>query len=278
MGGEQDMRRMGGLRKRIPLTFWTMLVGAIALIGVFPFAGFWAKDEILAGDFVGGYYVVWAVGIVTAFLTAVFAFRLIFMTFFGGCRADAEVQHHIHESPRVMTIPLVLLAIPAALLGLVVGWPPETGWIHTFLEPVFFDVESEEFVWFGTGGGLMVFSVAVALLGVYVAYVLYIRRTELPGKLAARLPVPYRASFNKLYMDQVYEVVPIRSTVAFAGWLWTFFDVKVIDGAVNGLARLWELFGERLRPLQTGRVQNYAFSIFAGMLVLVVVLAWVWGS
>jgi len=269
---------MGGLRKRIPLTFWTMLIGAIALIGVFPFAGFWAKDEILGGAFVGGDYVVWAVGIVTAFLTAVFAFRLIFMTFFGESRASEEVQRHVHESPRVMTIPLVLLAIPSALLGMLVGWPPETGWIHSFLEPVFFDVEHEEFVWFGTGGGLMVFSVAVALLGVYVAYVLYIRRTDLPGRLAERLPGPYKASYNKMYMDQVYEAVPIRSTIALAGWLWTFFDVKVIDGAVNGLARLWELFGERLRPLQTGRVQNYAFSIFAGMLVLVVVLAWVWGS
>ena len=278
MGGEQDMRKMGGLRKRIPVTFWTMLIGAIALIGVFPFAGFWAKDEILGGAFVGGSYVVWAVGIVTAFLTAVFAFRLIFMTFYGESRAPEEVQHHIHESPKVMTIPLVLLAIPAALLGLVVGWPPETGWIHRFLEPVFFAVKHEEFVWLGVGGGLMVFSLAVALLGVYVAYVMYIRRTELPGRLAARLPAAYEASFNKMYMDQIYEVVPIRSTIAFAGWLWTFFDTKVIDGAVNGLARLWELFGERLRPLQTGRVQNYTLSIFAGMLVLVVVLAWVWGS
>src|SRR5674476_637505 len=150
VGGEQDMRQMGGLRQKIPLTFWTMLAGAIALIGVF---------------------VVWAVGIITAFLTAVFAFRLIFMTFFGECRASEEVRHHIHESAKVMTIPLVLLAIPAALLGLVVGLPPETGWIHRFLEPVFFDVEHEEFVWLGVGGGLMVFSLAVALLGVYVAYV-----------------------------------------------------------------------------------------------------------
>jgi NADH-quinone oxidoreductase subunit L len=278
MGGEQDMRHMGGLRKKIPITFWTMLIGAIALIGVFPFAGFWAKDEILGGAFVGGYVVVWAVGIVTAFLTAIFAFRLIFLTFFGESRASEEVQHHIHESPKVMTIPLVLLAIPSALLGLVIGWPPEAGWIHKFLEPVFFDVEHEKFEWVGVGGGLMVFSVVVALLGVYVAYVMYIRHTELPGRLAARLPVVYQASYNKMYMDQVYEVVPIRSTIAFAGWLWTFVDVKVIDGAVNGLARLWELFAERLRPLQTGRVQNYAFSIFAGMFVLVVVLAWVWGS
>ncbi|MFA4964923.1 MAG: NADH-quinone oxidoreductase subunit L [Thermoleophilia bacterium] len=278
MGGEQDMRKMGGLRKRIPVTFWTMLVGAIALIGVFPFAGFWAKDEVLGGAFVGGHYIVWAVGILTAFLTAVFAFRLIFMTFFGECRASEEVQHHIHESPKVMTVPLLLLAIPSAVLGAVAGWPPESGWIHTFLEPVFFDVEHEEFVWLGEGGGLMLFSVLVALLGVYVAYQLYIRRTDVPGRIADRFPLAYEASLHKMYMDEIYEVAPIRSTIGFAGWLWTFFDVKVIDGAVNGLARLWDLFGQGLRPLQTGRVQNYALSIFAGMLALVIVLAWFWGA
>jgi NADH-quinone oxidoreductase subunit L len=277
VGGEQDMRKMGGLRKRIPVTYWTMLVGAIALIGVFPLSGFWAKDEILGGAFVGGYYVVWAVGIVTAFLTAVFAFRMMFMTFFGESRAEAEVQAHVHESPRVMTIPLVLLAIPSAALGALVGWPPESGWIHSFLEPVFFDVEHEEFAWLGTGGALMVFSLVVALLGVYLAYVMYIRRTELPGKLAARVPWAYQASLRKMYMDEIYEVVPIRSTIAFSKWLWTGFDVVVIDGAVNGLARLWGWAGAALRPLQTGRVQNYAFGIFAGMLALVIVVGWVWG-
>ena len=221
---------------------------------------------------------VWAVAMITVLLTAIYMFRLMFLTFWGESRADAHVQAHIHESPLVMTAPLVILAVPAALLGLVVGLPPEGGWIHDFLEPVFFDVESEPFHWLGEGGLLMLLSLAVALLGVYIAYVLYRRRTELPGRLAARLPFAYKASFNKMYMDQVYEVVPIRSTVAFATWLWAVVDVRVIDGAVNGLARLWELFGERLRPWQTGRVQNYAFSIFAGMLVLVVVLAWVWGS
>jgi NADH-quinone oxidoreductase subunit L len=278
MGGEQDMRRMGGLRKRIPITFWTMLVGAIALIGVFPFAGFWAKDEILAADFAHHYYVVWAVGIVTAFLTAVFAFRMMFMTFFGESRADADVQAHIHESPKVMTIPLVLLAIPSAALGALVGWPPESGWIHGFLEPVFYDVEHEEFAWVGVGGGLILFSVAVALLGVYVAYAMYVRRTELPARLAGRFPWAYQASLRKMYMDEVYEVVPIRSTIAVSRFLWTGFDVHVIDGAVNGLARLWGWAGDRLRPLQTGRVQNYALGVFGGMLALVIVVAWVWGA
>ncbi len=220
MSGEQDMRLMGGLRKKLPLTFWTMLVGALANAGLFPFAGFWAKDEILGGAFKGGYYVVWIVGIVTAFVTALFMFRLIFLTFYGENRASQEVQHHIHESPAVMTVPLVMLAIPAALLGLVVGLPPEGGWIHRFLEPVFFNVETEKFAWLGQGGLLMLVSLVVVVAGIYTAYVTYLRRPELPAQAAARVPWAYEASFNKFYMDEFYDTAVIRPLLAVATWLW----------------------------------------------------------
>jgi NADH-quinone oxidoreductase subunit L len=278
MGGEQDMRKMGGLRKKIPITFWTMLIGALAMVGIIPFAGFWAKDEIIGAAFLRGYYVVWAVAMITVLLTGIYVFRLIFMTFWGKSRADEEVQHHIHESPPIMTIPLIILAIPAVGLGLLVGLPPESGWLHKFLEPVFFESEHELFTWIGEGGALMGLSLIAAVLGIFIAYRLYVRSVDTPGRIAQRAPVLYKASYNKMYMDEVYNVVPIRSTIAFAGWLWTFVDVKIIDGAVNGVARLWEIVGERLRPLQTGRVQNYVLGIFAGMLVLVVVLAWIWGA
>jgi NADH-quinone oxidoreductase subunit L len=278
MGGEQDMRKMGGLRKKIPITFWTMLIGALSMVGMIPFAGFWAKDEILGAAFVKGYYVVWAVALVTVLLTGVYVFRLIFLTFWGENRSDAEVQAHIHESPPVMTVPLIVLAIPAALLGLVVGLPPEGGWLHGFLEPVFFDVEHEAFAWVGEGGGLMVVSLALAVIGIVIAWWLYVRQTDVPGRLAERLPGVYRASLNKLYMDDLYAVVPVGATLGFASWLWTFFDARVIDGAVNGIAWLWGWAGDHLRPIQTGRVQNYAMYVFGGMVVLVVVLAWVWGS
>jgi NADH-quinone oxidoreductase subunit L len=278
MGGEQDMRKMGGLRKKIPITFWTMLIGALSMVGVIPFAGFWAKDEILGATFVDGYYVVWAVGLLIVLLTGIYVFRLIFLTFFGENRADAEVQAHIHESPPIMTVPLILLAIPAALLGLLVGVPPETGWLHGFLEPVFFDVEHEAFAWAGEGGLLMLVSLALALIGIAIAWWLYIRQTDVPGRLAARVPWAYKASLNKVYMDDIYAVVPVGATLGFAGWLWTFVDAKVIDGAVNGVAWLWGWVGDHLRPIQTGRVQNYAMYVFGGMVVLVVVLAWVWGN
>jgi NADH-quinone oxidoreductase subunit L len=276
MSGEQDMRKMGGLRKKIPLTFWTMLIGALSMVGMIPFAGFWAKDEIIGATFLQGYYVVWAVAMVTVLLTAIYMGRLMFLTFWGESRADAEVQHHIHESPPTMTVPLVLLAIPAALLGVTVGWPPEGGWIHSFLDPVFFDVESEHFAWVGEGGLLMLLSLATVVAGLLIAHHFYVRQTDLPGRLADRFPLAYEASVHKLYQDEIYAVAPIGATVRLSGWLWTFFDTKVIDGSVNGLARLWGWAGDTLRPLQTGRVQNYAFSIFAGMLVLVVVIAWIW--
>jgi NADH-quinone oxidoreductase subunit L len=278
MSGEQDMRLMGGLRKKLPLTFWTMLIGALANVGLFPFAGFWAKDEILGGDFAAHYYVVWVVGIVTAFVTALFMFRLMFLTFWGENRASAEVQDHIHESPRIMTVPLVILAIPAATLGLVIGLPPDTGWLHTFLRPVFFNVENEHFVWAGSGGALMAVSLAVVALGIYTAYVAYLRRPGLPARAAARVPWAYEASYHKFYMDEVYDAGVIRPVMTFALWLWAFFDVKVIDGAVNGLAWVWGAFGRALRPLQTGRAQSYAFGVFAGLFVLIILIRYFWGA
>jgi len=278
MGGEQDMRKMGGLRKKIPITFWTMLIGALSMVGMIPFAGFWAKDEIIGATFVKGQYVVWAVAMITVLLTAIYMGRLIFLTFWGENRADAEVQAHIHESPPIMTVPLILLSIPALLLGLVVGIPPDGGWIHGFLEPVFFGIESEAFQWAGEGGLLMLASLVTVIVGLLIAYSLYVRQTDLPGRIAQRLPWAYRASLNKFYMDDIYAVVPVGATLGFASWLWTFVDAKIIDGAANGIAWLWGWAGDHLRPIQTGRVQNYAMYVFGGMVVLVVVLAWVWGS
>jgi NADH-quinone oxidoreductase subunit L len=255
-----------------------MLIGALANVGLFPFAGFWAKDEILGGDFSAHYYLVWAIGIITAFMTAVFMFRLMFLTFWGENRAAPDVQLHIHESPRVMTLPLVILAVPAAVLGLVVGLPPDGGWLHTFLQPVFFNVETEHFAWAGTGGGLMLLSLAVVLAGIYTAYVAYLRRPGLPARVVALVPWAYQASYHKFYMDEFYDGAVIRPVMSFATWLWTFVDVKVIDGAVNGLAWAWGALGRALRPLQTGRAQSYALGVFGGLFVLVILIRYFWGA
>jgi NADH-quinone oxidoreductase subunit L len=131
------MRKMGGLARKIPITYATMLVGSIAIAGVPPLAGFFSKDEILGGAFKNGFLWVWAIGFVVAGMTAFYMFRLMGMTFWGPSHVDAEVEHHIHESPRSMTGPLIVLAIPAAVLGLVIGFPPETGLLHQWLAPVF---------------------------------------------------------------------------------------------------------------------------------------------
>jgi NADH-quinone oxidoreductase subunit L len=277
MSGEQDMRQMGGLRKKLPITFWTMLIGAMAMAGIPLLSGFWAKDEILAADFTGHHYVVWVVGVIVALVTAIYMGRLMFLTFWGENRASDEVKAHIHESSSTMTVPLLVLAVPAGFIGLFTGWPPDEGWVHRFLAPVFYDVEGEKFVWAGTGGGLMLISTVVVLIGVYVAYLMYIKRRELPELIVQKFPWAYKASFNKFYMDEFYEKVVIRPTIAGAGWLAAVFDVKVIDGAVNGIARLWGAFGTALRPLQTGRAQNYAAAVFAALVALVII-ARVWGA
>jgi NADH-quinone oxidoreductase subunit L len=208
------------------------------------------------------------VAIVTAFITGIYMFRLMFLTFHGKSRASEEVQQHVHESPRIMTVPLVLLAIPAALAGVVAGWPPDSGWIHTFLGPLF----QEEVEPFGVEGFiLLMVSLAVGLAGIAVAWYLYIRETEAPERLATHFPALYRASLNKLYMDEIYEWSVIKPVMGFAQWLWTFVDTRIIDGAVNGIAWLWARLAALLRPLQTGRAQSYAFGILIGLVVLVVI-------
>jgi NADH-quinone oxidoreductase subunit L len=271
LSGEQDMRRMGGLRSKIPYTYWTLLAGAFALAGIVPFAGFWSKDEILGMNFKGGAYIVWAVGLVAAFITAFYTFRLIFMTFWGESRVDPEVEHHIHESPWSMLVPLIVLAC-LSVVGGFLGFPPEGGAIHRFLEPVFepanqiLGVHHEGFATVDLV--LMVVSVAVALAGVFLAYVFYVKRPdELPQKAGAN-PL-YRVVFNKWYVDEIYDATVIRGVVDGSRWLWKVVDAGIIDGAVNGVGRLWEIVGKAVSPLQTGRVQNYAVVMFAGLLIIV---------
>ncbi len=273
LSGEQDMRKMGGLRSRIPYTYWTLVAAAFALAGVFPFAGFWSKDEILGMNFKDGAYVVWLVGLVAAFITAFYTFRLIFMTFWGRSRMDPEVEHHVHESPWSMIGPLVVLGA-LSIVGGFLGFPPENGVFHKFLEPVFepanaiLGVHHEGFAPLDLV--LMVVSVVVALSGIVLAYWFYVvRPDDLPQKAGARARVLYRAIFNKWYIDEIYDATVIRLTVDGSRWLWRVVDAGIIDGAVNGIGRLWDLGGSVVQPLQTGRVQNYAVIMFVGLFVIV---------
>ncbi|MBF8289727.1 MAG: nuoL 1 [Chloroflexi bacterium] len=290
---EQDMRRMGGLAKKIPHTYRTMLIGAIAISGIPPLAGFFSKDEILGEAFKLGFAWVWAIGVVVAVMTAFYMFRLIGLTFWGESRVDKAVEPKIHESPRVMTVPLWLLAIPSVLLGLVLAWPGPPlgpllgqhgpGLLAGWLEPVYHQGleilghHEAEFAIFGIDGVLILISIAVATGGMLAAWRLFgveigsLRRPATPERvraLSARAPFLYRASLNKWWFDELNHLlfIVIGGRIAAAAW---WFDAKVVDGIVNGIGALTKRSGGGLARVQTGRVQNYAFGIAIGLIVMV---------
>jgi NADH-quinone oxidoreductase subunit L len=282
---EQDMRRMGGLWRRIPITYWTMLVGAVAISGIPPLAGFFSKDEILGGAFRNGFLWVWGIGFVVAGVTAFYMFRLIGMTFWGPSRVDPHVEPKIHESPPSMTVPLVLLAIPSALLGLALGFPPESGAIHRWLEPVFAQSVAlsghleAPFAAFGIDGMLLLASATIAAVGIAVAWRFFgvelfgLRgraRPEVVRTLIARAGWSrflYRASLNKWWFDDLNDLLFIRIGGRVAAAVW-WFDREVVDGTVNAVGSLTSLGGRRLSRVQTGHVQNYALGIAIGLIVM----------
>jgi len=283
---EQDMRNMGGLRQKIRITYVTMLIGSIAIAGIPPLAGFFSKDEILAEAFKLGFQWIWLIGLVVAIMTAFYMFRLVGLTFWGDFRGPNELWDKIHESPRIMTIPLILLAIPSIFLGLLLGLPFGDSRIHHWLAPVFDEgvhtieelrhVEPPPFVFFGLDGFLIVVSVAAALAGIIAAWRLF--GAELPGirisprpervrQLSARLPFLYRASLNKWWFDDLNHLLFIVIGGRVAAFLW-WFDRVVVDGTVNGIGALTVGAGRELRQVQTGRVQNYALGIAFGLIVM----------
>jgi NADH-quinone oxidoreductase subunit L len=281
---EQDMRNMGGLSRKIAITYATMLVGSIAISGIPPLAGFFSKDEILGEAFKLGFPWIWAIGLFVALLTAFYMFRLMGLTFWGSFRGPAAVWERIHESPAVMTIPLILLAIPSALLGLYLGLPLGNSLISHWLEPVFAPAvemlhhAEGEYQLFGIDGALIGASVAVAAIGVVLAWRFFgidaggLRlpaRPELVREWSARpgLSFLYRASLNKWWFDDLNHLlfIVIGGRVAAAFW---WFDREVIDGTVNAIGRLAIESGRGLRRVQTGRVQNYALGIAIGLIVM----------
>ena len=281
---EQDMRRMGGLSKKIRITYMTMLIGSIAIAGIPPLAGFFSKDEILGEAFKLGFPWIWAIGLFVALLTAFYMFRLMGLTFWGSFRGPKELWDRIHESPPVMTTPLILLAIPSALLGLVLGLPFGASLISQWLEPVFQPAvemlhhTEAEFQLFGVDGALIVASVAVAAVGVVLAWRLF--GTDLGGlhmparpervrEISARpgLSFLYRASLNKWWFDELNNLLFIVIGGRLANAIW-WFDREVVDGTVNGIGSSTVTAGRNIRRVQTGRVQNYALGIAIGLIVM----------
>jgi NADH-quinone oxidoreductase subunit L len=268
--GEQDLRKMGGIAPRMLATTITFLVGAIGLAGIPPFAGFFSKDEILASVFHEGHVALWAVLLLGVLLTAFYTTRVVLLTFFGGPRMSKEGAHHIHESPAVMTLPLGALAVLTALAG-VVGVPSSHGTAFArFLAPVLPLHPGEH-------GGVTAFalaavSVVVAVGGVFVAWLFYGRGPVDASRIGVPRNAVHRIVLNKYYVDEIYDALFVRPIYRLCLWSARVFDLKVIDGLVNGVGSAVVAWALGLRRIQTGIVMNYALGMLLGAVALIAFL------
>jgi NADH-quinone oxidoreductase subunit L len=281
MSGELDMRRMGGLKKKLPITYATFLVASLAIAGIPPLAGFFSKDAILTAAFAAGHPILFGIGLFTAALTAFYMFRLVARVFAGTFRGTPEQEHHVHESSPSMTVPLVILAALSAVAGFL-GLPEVFGKtaniFDRFLEPIFVPIAGREtelvhplshpVEWLLIG-----VSIAVAAGAVGLAWSWYAKQDgRVPERIAAGFPAAYALVADKFRVDELYDVLFVRPFVALARFAWKVIDVLVIDGIINAGAFLVELAGDLLRFLQTGNVRNYALTFFLGVVALMLIV------
>ena len=273
MDDEQDIQKMGGLKEYLPITYKTFLIGAIAIAGIPPFAGFFSKDEILWKAFSSeqGSWALWLLGIFGAAMTAFYMFRLVVLIFEGERRFDHH-RVHPHEAPKTMTIPLIILAVLSVVGGFV--GIPHASVIENWLEPVFSPAQYKLLAGEHTGGLieylLMFVSVAIAASGIYVARWIYLQRTEIAVSLINRYPRIYRTLLNKYYIDEIYDAVIVDPTVKIShDILYKAMDVTMIDGSVNGSAKIINGIGQVLRKIQTGVAQSYAVVFIGGILFVI---------
>jgi NADH-quinone oxidoreductase subunit L len=250
LSGEQDLRHMGGLRKYMPITFWTLLAASLAISGFPGFSGFWSKDAILAATYNYSPWMYW-VGVITAGMTAFYIFRAFFMAFFGTYRG----HHHPHESPMVMTLPLIVLAAFSVFGGFLN--------VPSWLEPMFPFQE--------TGGmTLMVISSLAGIIGIVIAYYMYVVKPSVAETAGGPL---YTLVYNKYYVDEIYSWLIVRPLTAFSRVvLWKGADNALINGSVDGMARHFRRVGGLLRRMQSGNIRSYATWVMAGSLVILIVL------
>jgi len=306
LGGEQDIRKMGGLYKRIPITYTVFLIGTLAIAGIPPLAGFWSKDEIMAHAFLSGGvgYLLYAFAAVGAFLTSFYMFRLTYLTFYGQSRIDPEVDRHIHESPPVMTVPLIVLA-GLSVFGGFLGVPPEHGWFHGFLETAATAVGAEHHdVGLGTLLGLMAVAICIAFGGWGVAHHMYSMKPGMANEWAEKYAGVYRTFLNKYWVDELYDVIIVEPCKRL-GQIWDWIDQNIIDRFIRGVGKGADASGAGVtwaekhviyaglnvvglanhlaawswRRLQTGLVNHYAAVIVIGLFILVhFLLVWLTGT
>lgn len=267
MHHEQDMRHMGGLRKKLPVTFLTMLIGTIAISGLPPFSGFFSKDEILAHVFEYN-KVMWAIGVFTAFLTAFYMFRMLFLTFFGKYRGTHHAEEKIHESPKSMTIPLIVLAVLSAIGG-AIGIPESLGgshWLSHWLAPVI--QHHGEAPDHATEYILMAVSVVGVLIAIAFAYSKYVKQNHVPVADEGQRSALAKLSYHKFYIDEIYDTLIRKPLDAVSVFFYKVFDKKIIDGIVNGLGWSTSEASKGVRLLQSGNVGFYIFMMVAGIISL----------
>jgi NADH-quinone oxidoreductase subunit L len=275
MHHEQDMRNMGGLKAKLPITFFTMLMGTIAISGLPPSSGFFSKDEILAKVYEHN-PTLWVFGVIGAMLTAFYMFRMLFLTFWGPFRGTKEQAKHLHESPKSMTIPLVVLAI-LSMFGGLIGVPEVLGghhWLAQFLSPVlvYTKAVSGEAVPLdhATEYLLMGVSVGAALLAISIAYVTYVSRKVLPISDAENRSILSKLSYHKFYIDEVYETLIVRPLDVLSTFFYKVIDKLGIDGLVNGAGTTTKEASKTLRLIQSGNVGFYIFMMVAGIVALLI--------
>ncbi|HJU27928.1 MAG TPA: NADH-quinone oxidoreductase subunit L, partial [Candidatus Binataceae bacterium] len=304
MGGEQDMRKMGGLRRKLPITFWTFLAATLAISGVPPFAGFMSKDEIIAAAYAHGHIVIWVLLWLAAGITVFYMFRQVYMTFFGEFRGSHEQEHHLHESPPSMASVLGALGF-LSLVGGVVMIPPfivKFDPFERFLDPVFSSPQTQALTHVVQSrpaeAGLGGLSLAIVVVGWILADLIYRSGRLSADRLAEAAGPLYRLSFNKYYVDEFYDAAVVRpymmataaaawfdshiidgivnlsaSITVLVSWLSGLFDNYVVDGLVNLAANSTLAAGGRLRRLQTGSINGYLYGILAAVMVILLVRA-----
>jgi NADH-quinone oxidoreductase subunit L len=275
LSGELDLRKMGDLRKYLPITFWCFFAAVLAISGIPFFSGFFSKDEILWKAYLmpQGGLVLWVVGLFTAGMTAFYMFRLFFSVFLGKSKVEENLKPHIHESPKSMTIPMSILAV-LSIIGGYIGVPHSLGGgdnLGKFLSTVFEESSGRSEAIhhsYSTEYLFMFLSIGMVLIGIFIAHRMYIARPELPKRLAERYKGAYKVLLNKYYVDEFYDLIVVRPFINLALLLWNFLDTKIIDGFANGSASTVGLISGIVRKIQTGYTRNYALSLLLGAIAI----------
>jgi NADH-quinone oxidoreductase subunit L len=276
LDNEEDIQKMGGLKEHLPITYKTFFIASLAIAGIPPLSGFFSKDEILWGAYSQGSFLLWLLGAVGAFMTAFYMFRLVALVFETPPRYGAK---HPHEAPKVMTIPLMILAFFSVISGFV-GVPESFGvknLIHHWLEPVFEDANAKLVFEYVHSSGeellLMTLSILIGVAGILLARYLYLKRMDLVRRLTQSFSWIYKLVYNKYYVDEIYDTIVVKPvTWGSEKLLWRFFDVKIIDGIVNGSAKVTYVVSSILRFIQNGIVQFYAVIFIIGVLLIILFL------